>query len=287
MPGIMKFQCSNINQFVDEMFEDPVRDSAKYIRKASELADSDDFPLGIAALWFGAQSDVDYMLAAWLAGWKEPADAYSGCPESDRKMLGFLADYVEENDMVLWVPRLEKKSTFRNLAKGVTYNAPRYRIDSWRQYRLRKNNAWVDDNIKRLLMLFGAGAHFIVLHNPDDMSNKSTSNFYKDYAKKFGAWTPWGGLQNTAIGHSHYRYHGSKGPVPSLGTAYSYPYITGEKAPTRDCPFICSLIVDTTDWKTEDEELDLLPDYTGTSSSSPPPGPWCPPPSATWCTRMG
>ncbi|RKH10960.1 hypothetical protein D7V97_12565 [Corallococcus sp. CA053C] len=251
MPGVLRYRFSNIDMLVDRMFDPQVREPRQYIRAASELQDSDAGEQQIAALWMMERSDLDLMLATLLDGWLNPQDDRGSCPASDRRFLEFVSRYVRENDMTLWVPRLIKKSTFVNVAKGVTYHAPRYRIDEWRQYSLVGPDAdtpWVVENVRRLLRLFAAGAHFVVLHNYGDTKIES-DDFYGAFGKSFGAWTPWGGMQNTAIGHSHYRHHGSKGPVPSLGTAYAYPYVTGELAPKKDCPFICSLVVDTTDWK--------------------------------------
>lgn len=251
MTAVLRYQFSNIDTLVDRMFDPQVREPTQYISAATKVADSDACDQKVAALWMMDPVDLDLMLSTLLAGWMSPDDSRGSCPASDRKFLKFLADYVRENDMTLWVPHIVKKSTFVNVAKGVTYHAPRYRIDAWRQHRLvgpDKDTPWDLENVRRLLTLFAAGAHFVVLHNYGDTKIVS-DDFYREFARTFGAWTPWGGAQNTAIGHSHYRYHGSKGPVPSLGTAYAYPYVTGEQAPTSDCPFICSLVVDTTDWK--------------------------------------
>jgi hypothetical protein len=252
MPGVLRYRYSNINVLVDRMFDPPVRSPQQYVRTASDMDDSDKGESQIAALWMMDRADRELMLATLMEGWLNPDDTYGSCPESDKKFLQFLSSYVRANDMTLWVPHLIKKSTFTNVAKGVTYNAPRYRINAWRQYRLvgpDNDTPWEAENVRRLLLLFAAGAHFVVLQNYGDTKINS-KDFYGAFGKRFGAWTPWGGVQNTAIGHSHYRYHhATKGPAPSLWTAYAYPYITGEKAPKQDCPFICSLVVDTTDWK--------------------------------------
>ncbi|MFT3776414.1 MAG: hypothetical protein QM820_64560 [Minicystis sp.] len=215
--------------------------------KPARIDDTDQCPNRVAALWFADQADVDMMMASWLGAWNDPDDSYGSCPESDRKLIRFLAGYMKANDMALWVPKLLLRNTFANTVDGVTYHAPRYRVDAWRQHKLIKNGSWDDDALKVFLALFGAGAHFVVLHDHGD-TGIETQDFYACFGKTFGAWTPWGGLQNTSTGHSHYVEHGSnkKPKAPSVGTAYAYPYIANETAPKKDCPFICSLIVDTT-----------------------------------------
>lgn len=255
MSGSLRYQFTNINQFVDNLFppNTELRDPMRLVPKARAIADTDAEADGVAAVWVAEPPDVEMMLAAMLNGFLHHGSAESSCPESDRRFLGFLGEYLQRNAMTLWVPRLTQQGTFANTAKGKTYQAPRYRVNTWRQYHLSSTatGSWIIENVRRLIKLFAAGAHFIVLHEQGD-TGVASENFYTEFGKTFGAYwfNPIGAFLNTAIGHSHYRHHGSGGPVPSLFTAYGYPKITGERAPSR-CPFICSLIVDTTAWKTQ------------------------------------
>ncbi len=250
MPIELKQDLSNLRLYVDELF-------TQQVRTPPDILDLD--PDGDPVLkWFNnTQSSVELLTGTLFNLFKQGVDEVTqwNVP-SDRLLMNFMSKQLSRLSM--FVPALELTGSYEHWEGKPMfkkkYVSPVYRIAGYRKFSLD-----TDGGLYSFLSLFLAGAHIVVLHNEKDLGIGNVSDFYDEFATsstlerfRMSFTNPWFGNpepegevvtdKTTAFGHSHYT-----GSV-ALKTAYGYPIITEDKAPVR-CPIVSSLLVDTTDRK--------------------------------------
>ncbi len=262
MPVTLDANLSNLRSYVDNLFDSQVRTAP------STLVDLD--PAGGPAYhWFNDTNGcMAHLVSAFFNLMKDGFDdATRWNVPSDMCLTRFM--YPQLKKLSMFVPALHRTGTYKHLEGWrpfrKEYTSPVYRIDGYKRYPLAG-----DAGLRLFVQLFLAGAHFVVLHNKKDVKGH-VKDFYKEFESDqrlvSHRFTPehtetemavsmWDvdtevtveaqmtGEDNrtTATGHSHYT------STVALGTAFAFPVIKEDKAPIR-CPMVASLIVDTTDWK--------------------------------------
>lgn len=270
MPRVtLEKNLSNLRQYVDNLFDAQVRTAP------DSIVDLD--PAGEPVLhWFNNdQASMECVTRTFFNLLKEGYDEDSNWNvPSDICLTRFM--YPELKGLSMYVPALHRTGSYKHLEglRGfrTEYTSPVYRVDGYKRYALDD-----DEGLYAFVNLFLAGAHFVVLHNATDRPSfvkDFYQNFHKDARLTNHRFTPESvdtvlvpnsfmclaeeveivtsahmateTNRDSATGHSHYT------KTVALNTATSYPVITEDKAPIR-CPIVCSLIVDTTDWKRNDD----------------------------------
>lgn len=222
-------QYSNIPAFVNSLFDTDVRTSSPI----TSAIQQNQLQAG-----FAPSSNYQDILSAWLAGWQlaqgDPydEDALLSLPAGDQPLLSFLSDYLQTNQLVMYVPQIQNV--------GATGDGPIYQLMSYQSCPLFSAGAWNYGNVQVFLEKLLFGAHFVVIHATQNLPPGSiVGDFWSEFqnapslknsertdvAKTLGIPT---------LGNSHYA------TVTNLN-GYYYPSITKESAP-NPCPFFVSFL---------------------------------------------
>jgi hypothetical protein len=169
---------------------------------------------------------TDQILDCLVATWRYAEDHrmnlfHNRCPESDRRFIHFLASYIRQRQLFLYMPIF--------IADGTYGTLPRYRLMRYSRVDLRPQNAWDYDVVRQFLSYFLFGAHIVVIDGGLAANQRLQGEFQAACAGHF----------TTGVGHSHYA-----SVVSTNGLGYPNTVVT-DQAP-NPCPFICSLLVGTT-----------------------------------------
>ena len=178
--------------------------------------------------WLVTPQELDRILSAWTAAWNAgPAPAANICPTSDTTFLRYLRTYIRNHNLSMWVPRTQ--------FDGYHENKVKLRLLQYDQVQLVNPVTTADDmnGVGRLLRLFAAGAHFVIVHSARDVPANNVPSFYNAVHN--------GGLQTRAARmNSHY----TASYISNLNAGKYYPdFVTTETAPNANCPFILSLLI--------------------------------------------
>ena len=210
---------TNIPQFIDSLFDADVRTPGVITEAAAS---------GSLTAAFSDQLPV--ILPVWLAAWQrsqglpyDPTDA-AHCPASDAAAVGFLAGYLGDNALSLYLPTL-------SLLSGAAGQPPVYTLSDYRQSAFKPAGTWDMGVVTQFLELLYHGAHFVAVHAAYDLAyGQSVDSLWSrfknaDVLRPYLRWDP---------GNSHYT---------SLTNICGYyvPDITGDTAPP-DCPLLVALL---------------------------------------------
>lgn len=211
---------SNVSEFITSLFDPEVR-TINSIRAA----------IAKGQLTASFSSEVEKIPPVWLATWqKAQRDAYSEIDYAhsqpdDQQTFAFLSQYIKQNQLTLFVPKLK-------LVSGEASMPPVYELSGYDPLPLFQNNRWHYESVLTLLNLFLFGAHFVVIHHPEDLpSNTSVANFYDSFCK--GAL---GSGKRRDPAHSHYT-----ATVNICG--YYFPSVESNSTPPNPAPFNLALLV--------------------------------------------
>jgi hypothetical protein len=212
---------SNVNEFVDSLYCSDVR-TAEPIRHAVDE--------GRFTAQFSDQGDK--VIAVWRAAWRQRVglpydkDAYGHCPPQDRRVLGFLAEFVHEHRLRMLVPRLSRDS------QSASSDPPRYVLQGY----LAENLCCDEDTLSSFLMRLLCGAHFVFIQDSQDLPSGVHAG---DFCSDFRA--------SAAFRESSRRHPGSSHYTSTLNRCGWYaPSVPDSTAPS-DCPFLVAYLVGLTD----------------------------------------
>ncbi|QRN95736.1 hypothetical protein JRI60_42930 [Archangium violaceum] len=208
---------TNIQAFVDSCFNVGVRGVAALNAAIGAGQFIADFTNG------ESEQILDCLVATWRYAEDRKMNLFHNrCPESDRTFIHFLASYIRQRQLVLYMPLF--------IADGMYGGTvPRYRLMRYSTVALRANNAWDYEAVRQFLRYFLFGAHIVVVDSALTANQRLQGEFQTACAGHFK-----GGASN-----SHYA-----SVVSTNGLAYPNTVVT-DRAP-NPCPFICSLLVGTT-----------------------------------------
>lgn len=212
---------NNIKAFISSLFEPDVRavETIEAVIKAGRF--------------FGHFSpESDKILALWTAAWQAAhGDDYDAvdvehCPASDRAMLTYLSQYIAQNKLAMFVPRLKQVAVSDN-------DMPIYELAGYQRQDLQMaGTQWNYETVGHFLSLLMSGAHFVVIHAEEDLPpGVSVTPLWRDFKENDAVETG----ERADMGNSHYT-----SSVNACGEYY--PNVQGDVAPD-DCPFILSLLV--------------------------------------------
>lgn len=223
-------QFTNIPAFVNSLFDSDVRTSAPITAAIQHNQ--------LQAGFSSDATNYEDILSAWLAGWQfaqgDPysADALTSLPASDQPLLTFLSNYLQTNQLVMYVPQIQNV--------GATGDGPIYQLQSYQACPLFTASGWNYTNVQSLLAKLLFGAHFVVIHAtqnlpPGAIVGDFWSEFQSDSALKGSERTDVAKtLGVPTVGNSHYA------SVTNLN-GYYFPSVVQETAP-NPCPFFVSFL---------------------------------------------
>jgi hypothetical protein len=239
---------SNIPAFIDSLYTPEVRDYG---------AVNDHIVEGKLFHSFADPKSRGLILKAWLAAWQEsqgdPFDArdFANCPETDGKLLAFIAAYIKRYSLRLCVPDLE----YVGLRTG---HQAIYRITSddrkWHSFRFLRDGSWqyggfddrgamVDEGgnkvVARFLKLLYHGAHTVIISSASDLGGQGLDDFRVSLSTTF---LPQG-LIRSDPGNSHYT------STVNLRGLY-FPVVDSDTLPRYNPLIVAFLAGYTADFKT-------------------------------------
>lgn len=196
----------------------------------------------IASLLNRAEAQV--MLRTWSDFWIPPAAA-AALPihPSDAGLLGTLRGYLHDPTgtgaippFVMWEPALNYD--------GLTADGRlRLQLTGYNRANFFVGGAWVPATVTRFLQLLAFGAHFVVVHAPQDLTLPAGTApppaFFDEFVRLCGA------ASRRAKAHSHY---GGLGPVTNIAAAYTYPSLINAETTPANCPYVTAFLAGRTDW---------------------------------------
>ncbi len=213
----------NIGAFIDSLFDEDVRGLAALEEAVSR-----------GSLLLSFSGEGPRILSLWTAAWQmaqgdryDPED-YGHCPPSDRAFIAFLSGYLAANHLSMFVPALRYVGPYTD---GVGI----YELSAYERVDLDRERVWDYSAVERFLTLFMHGAHFVVVHTPEDLPpGIAVESLYEAFRH--------GELRHNERfdpGNSHYT------STANLCSHY-YPDLVHQKAPP-DSPFVLSYLVGPTD----------------------------------------
>lgn len=212
---------SNIPEFVNSLFdtdvrcEDPIR---RAIDEGEFLASFSNEGAKIGAVW----------RAAWRASLGLPYDeaAYNHCPQPDRLVIEFLAEFVNEHNLQMYAPLLSRDSR----SEGAS--PPAYVLHGYSKEDLCGEESALDSFFLRLL----CGAHFVFIQDSKDLPpGTQTGDFYSDFKA------------SDAFAASSRRHPGNSHYTSALNRCGWYAPSVPEKTAPHDCPFLVAYLFCLTD----------------------------------------
>ena len=224
----------NVGEFIDYLFSDDVRSDSKVKQLIANAVNASEPTASLS-------TQVDKVSAMWLNAWKEKQGAsydsglYGHCRASDQAIIRFLGDYLEENDLAMYVPNLGCKSSIP-ISAG---EKPVYQLNGYDTLPLLDGNQWNWENVEYFIDYLVHGAHFVAVSEEIDIGNQQVvSNLYEEFVGSDDLKSD----QRDDDGNSHYCYGG----VITNGTGVYYPK-SGNVDSAADldehCPFELSLVV--------------------------------------------
>lgn len=214
---------SNVSEFISSLFVPGIR-TIELIQKA----------ISTNSLTVSFSSEVEKILPIWLATWQKAQgdldwnEDFSHSRIEDQQTFAFLGDYIKKNNLFLYVPQL-------TLVSGDSVLPPVYQLDGYQPLDLYQNNKWNYKSVSKLLEMFLFGAHFVVIHHPDDLQylpqNAHVTNFYDEFQK--GILAP---QVRKDPGHSHYT------SMLNL-CGYYFPSVHSDDTPPDPVPFNLAWLV--------------------------------------------
>ncbi len=223
---------SNINSFVDSLFSSDVRT----IGPINQAIQNNQY---IAPFSNQNAQIIPVLLAAWQAsqGDSYSSTDYNHCPDLDKPIVAFIANYIKTNSLEISIPQLSLVSS--------SSSGPTYCLDSYQtQAFIDENGNWNYTVVNDFLNLLLNGAHFVSIQSNFSLPNGPD---VQDLWTEFQENSSINGNERTdtssaigisAIGNSHYA------SVTNLN-GYYYPSVTEDTAP-NPCSFLLSLLVCTT-----------------------------------------
>jgi hypothetical protein len=210
---------TNLSQFIDSLFDTDVR-------SPSVITDA----IAAGSLTAAFSDQLSVILPVWLAAWQQsqglPYDQtdFSHCPSSDAAALGFLAGYIGDNALSLYVPTL-------NLVSAPTGQPPVYGVSGYQQSVFKPGGVWDMDVVSSFLELLYHGAHFVAVHAAYDLAYGQSVGALWSLFKSSSALAPY---RRHDPGNSHYT------SLTNICGEY-VPDITSNSAPP-DCPLLVALL---------------------------------------------
>lgn len=210
---------TNIPQFINSLFDADVR-------SASVLTDA----IAAGALTAAFSDQLPVILPVWLAAWRQSlglsynATDFAHCPASDAAAIGFLAGYIRDNALSLYVPIIDPV----RVAAG---QPPVYGLSGYQQCVFQPGGSWDFSVVSDFLELLYHGAHFVAVHAAYDLA----------YGQSVGAL--WSLFKNNAALTPYLRHDPGNSHYTSLTNVCGYyvPDITGNTAPSN-CPLLVALL---------------------------------------------
>lgn len=191
-------------------------------------------------------AEAQTMLRTWSDFWMPPpAGGVAPLPidPSDANLLGMLRGYIHDctgtgavPPLVMWEPQLN--------FNGLTADGRlRLQLAGYNRSDFWVAGAWSAPAVTRFLQLLAFGAHFVVIHAPQDLAPPPGAAlppaFFDEFVRLLGA------NSRRAKAHSHY---GGLGPVTNIAAAYTYPAAVNTEATPAVCPYITAFLTGRTDW---------------------------------------
>jgi hypothetical protein len=210
---------TNIPQFINSLFDADVR-------SPSVLTDA----IAAGQLTAAFSDQLSVILPVWLAAWQQSqglpynASDFGHCPPSDAAAIGFVAGYVGQNALSLYVPTLVPVSVTAG-------QPPVYSLTGYQQSAFKPGGSWDLDVVSGFLELLYHGAHFVAVHAAYDLAYGQSIGPLWSLFKSSSALAPY---RRHDPGNSHYT---------SLTNVCGYyvPDISGNSAPSN-CPLLVALL---------------------------------------------
>lgn len=211
---------SNISEFINSLYDSDVRTLAPLQQAIQRGAFTAEF-----------SSEVQKIPPVWLAGWQQSqgdpynATDFSHLKPQDQRTFAFLANFIRQNALSLYVPVLE----YLGQSSGAQ---PRYQLSGYTQSPFLQGGQWNDSTVTQFLELFVHGAHMVVVYNPFDLvPGTAVQDFYQAFREG-----PLASGEKHDPGNSHYT---------SLNNVcgYYYPSVTKNTAPPDPTPFNLAWLV--------------------------------------------
>lgn len=232
--------ASTIPAFIDSLFSSSVRTGS-----AVQTV------IGTGALTYSFTDNAtrSLILGAWLAAWQAHngdsanATALSQCPSTDKVLIGFLSDYIKNNNLSLSTPNLTYVSPQPAGTKHAVYSNSGYRTHAfitngaWNYGVISNtgelsNGSYPDATVVTFLSALFHGAHFVVVTNAADLHvSIAPPQFWRAFAT--------GGID---IGADRFNSHYAKLNF----TGYYYLNIEDEYEPSTN-PLIVAFLSGLTD----------------------------------------
>jgi hypothetical protein len=212
---------SNINQFIDSLFDTDVR-TLNSIRRAIQG--------GGLTMAFSDQNEK--IKAVWLAAWRAfnnlPYDEknFSHCPESDQYLIRFLSRFIYDNNLSMFVPEL------KYLELDNQSGCPIYQLQGYQQYAFKEGGQVRIQTTESFFDLLLPGAHFVFIQAAEDLPPGVTVESYYQMFKSNADLAPY---RRHDPGNSHYT------SVLNI-CGYYAPDIKGNSAP-NPCPLLVAYLV--------------------------------------------
>lgn len=271
-----KGTARSVTEFIDKLFENgdgQVRNPGDMTTGILNAAAADK-----TGYWLISEQTQKLILRGWLSIWTKAVLGGGGLDsrlqQTDIDLFTQIAHYAQAHELTLFVPKIEYLRP-----RSDTDRTPVYKFKGYDKgnlfYPNQKSSSSITTNIGTFLELFATGAHFVAISSPEDLSN-GIDDFYELFATELAGTDgkiirqagPLNKNSGTANMHSHYAGAPSDTfkpvsiPLPrgmtNIAAGYAYPasvqkswtYKFGklgavEFAP-NPCPFVCSLLVDTT-----------------------------------------
>lgn len=244
--------ANSVATFMNDLFNNgagQVRHPATMIAGMVGAAQNDD-----EGYWLIDGNAQTTILLALLSPWRRQVLGLvqnNAVQPSDRDLMIQMAQYVQQNQIAMFVPNI----TYVGLT-GANNQTPIYELNGYTRTDLFLTPGEIATpnggpatiklaNIVQFLRYFLTGAHVVVINSTTDAPNAAPAFWTlfqtaRYFGRQAGPLNPYSGA---AYMHSH--YSGSKG-LGNAGAAYAFPNtVTTENAPSP-CPWVCSLLVDTT-----------------------------------------
>jgi len=206
-------------------------------------------------------AEAQTMLQTWSQFWIPPA---VGAPlpihPSDANLLGALRGYLHDPTGMGTVPPLVMWEPVLNY-DGLTADGKlRLHLTAYNRSDFIAGGAWVPATVTRFLQLLAFGAHFVVIHAPQDLNLAGGAiappPFFAEFERLFVT-VPRAANQpveaRAATMHSHY-----SGvpviPATNLAAAYTYPALIDDEVAPANCPYIAAFLTGRTAWRTVERD---------------------------------
>lgn len=219
LTNIFHHKRFDIHYFVDNLFLPNVRSELQ--NKIKQAINSNE-----KEAWLIETTELDIMLNAWYNIWKKKLGfdfdqaLLDKCHISDIKLIEHLCTYVNKHKLYMHVPNIKEDGLSETKVN-------KYILTDYTKLQIYGQN---EVDVKKLLKLFAAGAHFVAIHSKTDIPNSpQIDNFFDGFTLDSAP----------AASHSHYAGVNKAGNIKS---AIVYPNFIHNDITPAICPFIVSLL---------------------------------------------